>query len=198
MDTGTLYVFHNAGNQHIHTIGDGIYLHFRALHIAVNQYRMVRGNFYCPAHVVAQFCLVVDNLHGAAAQYIGGAHHDRIADISCAVDGILQIGDAESPRTRNLCLGQHFVKALPVFCPVNIIYRCAKDLDPGLLQGGCQIYSCLSAKLNDNAFRLFLVDDVQHIFRGQRLEVKPVGNIKVRRYGFRVVIDDDGFNAHFL
>ena len=66
------------------------------------------------------------------------------------------------------------------------------------MQGGRQIDGRLSAELDDNAFRLFLVDDVEHIFRGQRFKIQSVGDIKVRGYGFRVVVDDDGLDAHFL
>ena len=54
----------------------------------------------------------------------------------------------------------------------------------------------LSAELNDDAIRLFLVDDVEHVFRRQRLEIEAVGNIEVRRDRLRVVVDDDRLNAH--
>ena len=54
----------------------------------------------------------------------------------------------------------------------------------------------LTAKLHDDALGLFLIDDIQHIFRRQRLKVEPIGNIKIGADRFRVVVDDDGFYAH--
>ena len=40
-------------------------------------------------HVVAEHLLVVDDLHAAAAQHVGGPHHERVAD---------PLGDRRGPR----------------------------------------------------------------------------------------------------
>ena len=51
--------------------------------------------------------------------------------------------------------------------------------------------------MNDNAFRFFLVDNVQHVLRSERLEIKSVGNVKVGRNCFRIVVYDNRFVTGF-
>ena len=48
-----------------------------------------------------------------------------------------------------------------------------------------QLQRRLAAVLHDHADRLFLVDDFQHVFQRQRLEVQAVGGVVVGRYGLR-------------
>ena len=43
--------------------------------------------------------------------------------------------------------------------------------------------------------RLFLVDDLQHVFQRQRLEVQAVGGVVVGRHGLGVAVDHDGLVA---
>ena len=52
--------------------------------------------------------------------------------------------------------------------------------------------------MNNNAFRFFFVDNIEYILNSQRLKVQFIGNIEVSGNGFRVVVDDNGFIAHFL
>ena len=49
----------------------------------------------------------------------------------------------------------------------------------------------------DYAFRLFFVNYIENILYSQRLKVQFIGNIEVSGDGFRVVVDDNGFIAHF-
>ena len=63
VNTGALDVLHDARDDNIHTIGDGIDLDLRSLHIAIDEDRMIRRHLDRAAHVVAQLLLVVDNLH---------------------------------------------------------------------------------------------------------------------------------------
>ena len=196
MNTGTLNVLHDTRNHHINAVRDGVNLHLCTLHVAVNQHRMLRRNLHGTAHVVTQLIFIVNNFHGTAAQYIGRAHHNRIADISSPGNGILLIGNGNAPRTRNIGLGQHLVKTLPVLGTVNVINGSAKYLDACLGKSLRQIDGSLAAKLNNNPLRLFLVDDIQHILGSQRLKIQPVGNIEVCGNSLRVVVDNNRLNAH--
>ena len=60
----------------------------------------------------------------------------------------------------------------------------------------------LAAELHDHAVQRAVaalgVDDLQHVFRRQRLEIKPVGGVVVGRHRFRIAIDHDGFVARLL
>ena len=47
----------------------------------VHQHRMLRRDLRCPADVVAQGVVVVDDLHPATAEHVAGPHQHRIADL---------------------------------------------------------------------------------------------------------------------
>ena len=196
MNTSPLDMLHNARDYYIHTIGNGIHFNLGTLHIAVHQNRMLRSYLYCTAHVVNKLFLVIHDFHSTAAQYIRRTNHYRIADFSCALDGILQIGYADTLWSWNTGLGKHLIKALSVLCPVNIIYRSTEDFNPGLAEILSQINGRLPTKLYDNPLWFFLVNNVKNILRGQWLKVKSIGNIKVSGYGFRVIVDNNGLYAH--
>ena len=70
-------------------------------------------------------------------------------------------------------------------------------MQTGTFQFRRKVDGRLSAELDNDAVRLLLVGDVQHIFHRQRLEVETVGDVKVRADRLRIVVDDDGFDAHF-
>jgi hypothetical protein len=55
-----------------------------------------------------------------------------------------------------------------------------------------QLQRRLAAVLHDHALGLFLVDDLQHVFQRQRLEVQAVGGVVVGGHGLRVAVDHDG------
>ena len=198
MDAGALDMLHDSRDHHIDAIGDAIDLDLSTLHVTVNQYRMIRRDLYRTAHVVAQLVFVIDDFHRTAAQYVGRANHDRITDIGCTDNCIIQIRDADALRARNLGLGKHFIETLTVLGPVDIIDRSPEYLDPGFLQGSREIDGRLAAKLDDDSLRFFLIDDVEYVLGRQRLEIQPVRDIKVRGDGLRVIVDDDGLNAHLF
>ena len=57
----------------------------------------------------------------------------------------------------------------------------------------------LSAELHDGALEraalAFLVEDFQHVLRGQRLEIEPVGRVVIGRHRLRIAIDHDRFDS---
>ena len=196
VDTGALDMLHDARDDDIDAIGDAIDLDFRALHVAVDENRVVRRDLDGAAHVVAQLRLVVDDLHRAAAEDVRRADHDRVADLGGTRDGIVEVRDADALRARDLRLREDFIEALAVLCAVDVVDRRAEDLDAGLLQGCGEVDGRLAAELDDDALWILFIDDVEHIFRRQRLEIESVGDVEVRRDGLRVVVDDDGLDAH--
>ena len=58
-----------------------------------------------------------------------------------------------------------------------------------------QLNRCLSAELNHCTVRLFDIDDILNIFRSQRFEIQLICNIKIRAYGFRIIIYNNCFPA---
>ncbi len=108
------------------------------------------------------------------------------------------IKDGVSFRTGNAYFRQDFIKAFTVFSAVNIIDARTKDLHAAAMKGPGKVDGRLAAKLDNDAFRLFPVDDVQHVFQGQRFKIQTVCRIKVRGNRFRVVVDDDCFVSFFF
>ena len=193
----TFNVFHDTGNEHVVAITDSINLYFPALQVVVNQNRMLLGSLYCVGHVVSQFVVIVNDFHCTTAQYIGRTNHYRVANICCCPQCAFGIEDSVSFRTRNVAIGKELFKTFTVFCTVNAVYAAAKDFYTAFSQGASQVNCSLTTELYNNAFRLFLFDYVEHIFQGQRFKVQLIGNVEVSGNSFRVVVDDDGFVAHF-
>ena len=98
VNAGALDVLHDARNHDIHTVGDGIDLDLGALHIAIHEHGMIRCHLDGTAHIVAQFFLIVDDLHRTAAEHIGGANHDGIADARRTRDSVIEIRHADALR----------------------------------------------------------------------------------------------------
>ena len=91
-------MLHDARNHDIHTVGDRIDLDLGALHIAIHEHGMIRCHLDGTAHIVAQFFLIVDDLHRTSAKHIGGANHDGIADARRTRDSIIEICHADALR----------------------------------------------------------------------------------------------------
>jgi hypothetical protein len=60
-----------------------------------------------------------------------------------------------------------------------------------------QLQRRLAAVLDDHAHRLFLVDDLEHVFERERLEIQPVAGVVIGRHGLGVAVDHDGLVTVF-
>jgi hypothetical protein len=93
-------------------------------------------------------------------------------------------------------------EALAVFGKVDRIGRGAQDRDPGVFQRLRQLERGLPAKLHDHADQFAVrpldVEDFQHVFGGQRLEIQAVRGVIVGRHGFGVAVDHDGLEPGFF
>ena len=141
----------------------------------------------------------MDDLHGAAAQHVGRAHDQREAELGGDGAGLLdRIGDAVL-RLLQAELVQQLLEAVAVFGEVDGVGRGAEDRDAGALQRVGELQRGLAAELDDDAVQrargLLGAQDFQHVFRGQRLEIEPVGGVVVGRHGLRVAVDHDRFIA---
>ena len=74
-------VFHDAGDEHVLAIANGIDVHFDGVgEVAVDQHRAVAGDDHGLGDVALELGIVADDFHGAAAQHIGGADDHGEAD----------------------------------------------------------------------------------------------------------------------
>ena len=89
---------------------------------------------------------------------------------------------------------QH-VEALAVLGEIDRVGRCAEDRHARALERQRELERRLAAELHDHPVGLLALDDRQHVFERQRLEVQPVGGVVVGRDGLRVAVDHDGLEA---
>ncbi len=64
-------------------------------------------------------CVVGDDLHGPAAQDVGGPHQHRVADLVGDLQGLLHAGGGAVGRLLELQFGQQLLEELAVLGPVD-------------------------------------------------------------------------------
>ena len=85
------------------------------------------------------------------------------------------------------------LKAFAIFRAVNRIRTRADDGHTGRCQCFDQLQRRLATKLHNHALRLFDVDNTQHVFKGDRLEIQTIRGVVVGGNCFRIAVDHDGF-----
>src|SRR5690606_10694119 len=149
------------------------------------------------AHVALQVLLLVHNFHGAATQHIAWAHHQGVANFSSQSNGFAFGTSRTVWRLTQTQLGQQLLETLTVFSHVNGFRAGTDDRYTVGFQSTCQFQRSLATVLNDGAHGFFDVNDFQHVFQSQRLEVQTIGGVVVGRNGFGVAVDHDGFVTIF-
>ena len=69
---------------------------------------------------------------------------------------------------------EEFLESFPVFCAVNGVRRSAEDFHALPFERNSKLQGSLTSKLDNNALGFFGFDNVQYIFYGKGLKVKPV------------------------
>jgi len=91
VDPGLLDVLHDAAHEDPLAVAHGVHVHLhRLVQEAVQEHGGVVGDGHRLAHVAAQFLGVVDDLHGAPAEDVGGPHHQGVAQRLGLGQGLLQ------------------------------------------------------------------------------------------------------------
>ena len=101
--------------------------------------------------IIAELGFLADDLHGAAAEHIGRAHHQRQAEIGGHQPRLLdRIGDAVF-RLLQPQLVEHALEAVAVLGQIDGVGRGAEDRHVGLLQRVRELERRLAAELHDHA-----------------------------------------------
>ena len=195
MDTCTLHMLHNTGNQDVRSIADRIHLDLLALQILVYQNGMILRDPVDDLHELFDLTVVDGDLHALSAQHIGGTNQYGIAQLVCHPLCLLGSKYRAARRSGDLALLKNLIKELSVLRCVHVLGTCAEDRHAHLHQALCQFDRGLSAELNDRAVRLLQIHDILHILRCQRLEIQLIRDIKVRADRLRIVVYDDRFVA---
>ncbi len=128
-------MLHDAANNDIGTVAHGVDVHFDgAIEEVVQQHRAVVGHLDCFTHIALEFLFLVDDLHRPAAQHVGRAHHQRVADRLGRSDGFLLTTRRGVLRLTQIQTLHHLLKALTVFGAVDRIRTGADDRHTRLFQ----------------------------------------------------------------
>ena len=142
------------------------------------------------------------DLHGAAAEHIGRADHDRIADLVGDRARLFRRGGDAALRLAQLEPVEQFAEAVAVLGEIDGVGRGAEDRHLGLFQRLGKLERRLAAELHDDAVQRAVaalgVDDLDHVLGGERLEIQPVGGVVIGRHRLRIAVDHDGFVAGVL
>ncbi len=196
MHAGFLDVLHDAADDDEGPVAERVHVHLDGVvEEAVQQHRRFIGDLHGFAHVAAQILLVMDDFHGPAAQHVGRAHHQRIADLARQSHRFLGFAGGAVGRLQQPEVVDHLLKAFAVLGAVDGVRAGADDRHAVGFQRPGQLQRGLPAVLDDHALGLLLADDLQHVLQGQRLEIQPVGGVEVGGHRFRVAVDHDGFVA---
>ena len=84
------------------------------------------------------------------------------------------------------------MEELAVFRQSDRLRRSAEHFDAVGFQIVRKVEGSLTAELHDDAHGFFLAVNGEHVFQGQRFEVKLVGSVVVGGDGLRVAVDHDG------
>ena len=208
MHAGLLDVLHDAADDHLAgAVADGVDVDLGGvLEEAVDEHRALGGQAALAAeaaeagqlvHRPGQRLVVVDDLHGPAAEHVGRAHQHRVADLRDDGLGLLERGGGAAGRLRDLEPGAQRVPALAVLGQVDRLGRRAEHEPLGQQAG--ELERGLAAEAHDHAHEvaggLLGLDHVEHVLERERLEVEAVGGVVVGRHGLGVAVDHHRLEA---
>ena len=181
MNTGLLNVLHDAADDHICAVADGINIDFNgSVEEVVQQYRAVVGDQYRTAHIAHQLVFTENNFHGSAAQHIRWPNHQRVTNLAGRNDTLFKTPNSGVFRLLEAQALNHLLKTLTIFRPVNRIRAGSDNRYAGSFQAPSQFQRCLATVLNNHAFWLLDVDDFKHVLERNRLKVQPIRGIVIR------------------
>src|SRR5699024_8849599 len=93
VDAGALHQLHDAGDEHVGAVTDGVHLHLLADDVLIHQHGLVGVHLHGGFQVAAEHLFVGHDLHGPAAQNEAGPHQNGVADLRGGPDAVLHAGD---------------------------------------------------------------------------------------------------------
>ena len=198
VDAGALYVLHDARDEDVLAVADGVDFYLGATEVLIDEHRVILFLAQDNRHVFVDVFIAVCNDHVLTAEHVGRAHEHRIAEVVCGCEGFLRRHNGVTLRALDVAALEQFFKALSVLCGVDAVGACADDRHVVFRKRLCKLDGRLAAERDDNALRLFDVDDIHNVFGAQRLKVESICSVEVCGNGFRVVVDDDDFIAETL
>ena len=149
---------------------------------------MLLRNLNCHGQIAVHLRSIIAHVHGRAAQNIRRPNQDRESHPLYELVKILTAGQLHPLRLVDIQRIHNRRELVTVLRPVDVARRSAEDGDMMHIQTDSQVVRNLASHRHYIAVRSLEVTDVEHTFQRQFLEIQPVADIIVRRYGFRVVV----------
>ena len=154
-------------------------------------------------HVVGEFVVAIDDLHGAAAEHEAGAHEAGVADARGDGDGFVleraavPLGAWFNSRSSS-SLAKNFRSSASsmFFGEVPMMWHAVFFEALAARFSGVWPPNCTMTPQHLVVAVLALVD-VQHVLERERLEVEAVAGVVVGGDGLGIRVDHDGLEAQF-
>ena len=171
VDTGALDLLHDAGDEEVLAIADGVHFALGAHDVLIQQDGVVHIHVLGDdAHVLDDVGLGVGDDHVLATQHVGGAHQDGQADLVGSRQSLFQVEDGAAGGAGDAAALQQLVEALAVLGLVDGIRRGAQNGQTDLIHVLGQLDGGLTAELDDAGVGLLGGDNVIDALRVQRSE----------------------------
>ena len=149
------------------------------------------------------FIPVMGNAAAGAAQGVGGADDDRIADFIRKSHGRFQFFKNFRFRYGLVDFFHGFLEKFPVLRMFDGMEGGAQKLHVVFFQHSCfgelycHVEAHLAAQGSQQGIRSFFLNDFRHKRQGNRFDVDPVCNVHVRHNGGRIAVYQDHFHPLF-
>ena len=174
-----LDMLHDAGDQDLLSVADGVHLDLGTHQVLVDQNRVVDSLLQDDAHVFAHVVIRKRDDHILPAQHVTRANQHGIAQRICRLQCLLLGLDRPTQRALDRKPFQQRIEPLAILRRVDAIRRSAEDAHALFRKKPRELDRGLSAEGDHHAVWLLRVDHVHHVLRQQRLKIEPVGGVKV-------------------
>ncbi len=202
VDAGFFDVLHDGADDGRFAVADAIDIDLGGVfEEAVHEHGAVGRGLDGVLHVVGEFGVAIDDLHGAAAEHEAGAHEAGVADLRGDGQGLLQRGGGAAGGLVEAKVVEQGGEEFAVFGEFDVLGRSADDADAVFFEAFGEVQRGLAAELDDDAEHLvvavFALVDVEHVFEREGLKVELVAGVVVGGDGLGVGVDHDGLEAEF-
>ena len=199
MNTGWFDVLHQTADHHsTGVIAERININLNGiLEVLINQHRVVGFHLHRLAHVAVQFGLIEHHFHRPSAQDIRGAHNDGITDIGRNRSGFLFAACQAVTGLADVQIAKDGFELLAVLGPVNRFRGCTPDRSScctsvvagePVQQWNGELQRGLTAELDHHTIGLLNLNDIENIFKSQRLEIETVAGVVIGRHRLGVAV----------
>ena len=184
MNAGFLDMFHNAAQVELGAVKERIHINLNSVFQELIDERWLRGrNLGRIFKVACKICFVIDDLHTAPAQHIGGTNQHRVPNLIGNAFGALEGICGTILRRDQATFLQHARKLAAILSKVNSFGSSAQNRHTSIFEGFRKLQRSLSAQLHENAQQAaraaLRFNNFEHIFQRQRLKIQASRNIVV-------------------